>query len=143
MKTIKIGHTTIARILIGLVFIINIQCAIVFIVGPSHYMYGFGLDGAAGAQTVRAFGLLFIMWNVPYAFALVNPKKYRVSLIEAVIMQAIGFIGESCILLIGGSYSIPIENTLKRFIVFDGIGLIFLLIALCFVSMKKLSTSAK
>ena len=100
-------------------------------------MYGFGLEGAAGEQIVRALGLLFIMWNVPYAFALANPIRHRTALIEAVIMQAIGLIGETYILLVGGPYSFPIENTLKRFILFDGIGFVFLLIALLFMMKKK------
>ena len=127
----------IARTLIGLVFVINIQCAGVFLLNPSPYMYGFGLEGAVGEQIVRALGLLFIMWNVPYAFALANPIKHRTALIEAVIMQAIGLIGETYILLVGGPYSFPIENTLKRFILFDGIGFVFLLIALLFMMKKK------
>jgi len=133
----------IARILIGLVFLINIQCALVFLFNPSPYMVGFGLEGTAGEQIVRALGLLFIMWNVPYAFALANPKKHRISLIEAVIMQAIGLIGETSILLVGGPYPSPIESTLKRFILFDGIGLVFLLIALWFGRVKKTPTLAR
>jgi len=133
----------IARILIGLVFLANIQCALVFLINPSSYIYGFGLEGAAGEQIVRALGLLFLMWNVPYAFALTNPIKRRVSLIEAVIMQAVGLIGETSILWFGGPYPLPVENTLTRFILFDGIGLIFLLIALWLAGKKKLPTAAR
>ena len=133
----------IARILIGLVFLVNIQCALVFLFNPLPYMVGFGLEGMAGEQIVRAFGLLFIMWNVPYAFALANPVKHRISLIEAVIMQAIGLIGETSILLIGGPYLSPIESTLKLFILFDGIGLAFLLMALWFARVKKSPTSTR
>ena len=106
-------------------------------------MVGFGLEGAAGEQIVRALGLLFVMWNVPYAFALANPIKHRVSLIEAAIMQAIGLIGETSILMVGGPYPSPIESTLKRFILFDGIGLVFLLMAVWFARVKKLPTSAR
>ena len=133
----------IARILIGLVFLVNIQCAGLFIFDPSSYTIGFGLEGAAGEQTVRAFGLLFVMWNVPYAFALANPIKHRISLIESVSMQAIGLIGETSILLVGGPYPSPIESTLKRFILFDGVGLVFLLIAVWFAGKKKLPTAAR
>ena len=132
----------ITRILIGLVFIANIQCALVFLINPSPYIVGFGLEGAAGEQIVRALGLLFVMWNVPYAFALAHPRKHRMSLIEAVIMQAVGLIGETCILWFGGPYPLPIETTLTRFILFDGIGLIFLLIAVWLVRKDKLPTAA-
>ena len=131
-----------ARVLIGFVFLANIQCASVFLINPSSYIFGFGLEGAAGEQIVRALGLLFIMWNVPYAFALANPIKHRVSLIEAVIMQAVGLIGETSILWLGGPYPSPIEHTLTRFILFDGVGLVFLLIALWLVRKNKLLTAA-
>jgi len=133
----------IARILIGLVFLVNTQCALVFLFNPSPYMVGFGLEGIVGEQIVRALGLLFMMWNVPYAFALANPEKHRISLIEAVIMQAIGLVGETSILLIGGPYPSPIESTLIRFILFDGIGLVFLIIAFGFTGKKNLPTSAR
>jgi len=132
-----------ARILIGFVFLANIQCAGAFLFYPAAYMHGFGLDSVVGEQMVRAMGLLFVMWNVPYAFALANPIKYRMSLIEAVIMQAIGLIGETSILLVGGPYPSLIENTIKRFILFDGIGLVLLLMAVWFAGKKKLSTSAR
>ena len=52
-------------------------------------------------------------------------------------MQAIGFIGETGILLVGGPYPYPIECTLRRFILFDGLGLVFLLFAFLFVMKKK------
>ena len=120
----------ISRILIGLVFLANIQCAGAFVLAPAAYMHGFGLDSAAGEQMVRALGLLFVMWNVPYVFALADPLKHHVSLVEAVIMQAIGLIGEAAILLLGGTYPPPITNTITRFIVFDGLGLLLLIAAL-------------
>jgi hypothetical protein len=85
--------TLLVRGLIAIVLWWNFQCALVFILNPAGYMGGFGLEGVAGAQMVRGLGLLFVMWNVPYAFALANPARNRVSLIEAVVMQAIGLIG--------------------------------------------------
>ena len=100
-------------------------------------MHGFGLEGVVGEQMVRALGLLFVMWNVPYAFALADPFKHRVSLIEAVSMQAIGLVGESAILLLGGPFPAPIPETITRFIVFDGIGLLLLVVALIQVQVKK------
>jgi hypothetical protein len=104
---------------------------------PAAYMHGFGLDSVVGEQMVRALGLLFVMWNVPYGFALANPVKYRSSLIEAVIMQGIGLFGETAILLLGGPFPLPITTTITRFIVFDGIGLILLAAALLQVQIKK------
>ena len=119
----------IARILIGSVFLINVQCALLFIWAPGDYSYSFELSGAPGAAAVRAIGVLFLMWNVPYAFALFNPVKYRNSLVEAMIMQAIGLVGESLILsMLPAQYAIA-RLSITRFIIFDGAGLLALLLA--------------
>ncbi|OIO95144.1 MAG: hypothetical protein AUK03_05880 [Anaerolineae bacterium CG2_30_64_16] len=60
------------------------------------------------------------MWNVPYFVALLHPVLHRVSLYEAIAMQAIGLVGESLILwsLPGGHPAVG--ETLARFIAFDG-----------------------
>jgi|APSaa5957512622_1039677.scaffolds.fasta_scaffold103604_3 hypothetical protein len=129
----------IPRVLIGLVLLVNIQCAGAFVLHPVAYMGGFGLEGIVGEQMVRAMGVLFLMWNVPYAFALVHPRKYRSSLIEALIMQTIGLVGETAILLLGGPYPSPVELTITRFIIFDGIGLGLLAAALSLVQIDKQS----
>jgi hypothetical protein len=127
----------ISRVLIGLVLLVNLQCAGVFMIDPAAYMGGFGLEAELGEQMVRAMGLLFLMWNVPYVFALIDPRKYRHSLVEAVIMQAIGLVGETAILLFGGPYAPPIGSTITRFIIFDGIGLVLLAGALLKVQIEE------
>ena len=114
----------------------NLQCALAFLADPAAYRTGFGLSGEAGAGMIRGMGLLFVMWNVPYIFACLNPLKHRTSLIEANIMQAIGLIGETWILF-SVDYSNPfITASVMRFIVFDGGGLVLLLIAY-FLTAKK------
>jgi len=120
---------TLARVLICVVLFFNLQSAAVFIARPAAYIDGFGLEGLAGAQMVRGMGVLFVMWNVPYIFALLNPAWNRISLIEAIVMQAIGLAGETLILLLGGPNSGQITATIKRFIVFDGVGLLLLVTA--------------
>ena len=46
-------------------------------------MGGLGLEGIIGEQMVRGMGVLFLMWNIPYIFALANPiRKQGRSLIE-------------------------------------------------------------
>lgn len=127
------------RLLIGAVLFFNLQCAAAFLANPSAYVAGFGLSGEAGAGMLRGMGLLFVMWNVPYVFACYHPVKYRVSLIEALIMQAIGLLGETWILF-GGSYdNALINSTVLRFIVFDGGGLALLLLAFLLSIPKKSS----
>jgi hypothetical protein len=122
-----------ARLLIGVVFFFNLQCAVVFILNPGAYTAGFELTGAAGEGMLRGMGLLFLMWNVPYAVALSHPRRRRVSLLEAVAMQALGFFGETLLLGLPGGHP-ALVDTVGRFILFDGVGLALLVTALWLVS---------
>jgi len=117
------------RILIGAVFLWNVQCAIAFLAAPVTYAPGFELSGAPGEAMVRGLGVLFLMWNVPYLVALLDPVRHRTSLYEAVAMQAIGLAGESLILWTLGGGHPATGSTVLRFIAFDGAGLIALLLA--------------
>lgn len=120
----------IARVLIGLVTFFNLQCAVYFLFQPADYAPGFELTGVPGSAIIQGMGVLFLMWNIPYLFALVNPLKYTVSLVEAVIMQAVGVIGETLLLLaLKGEHPL-IKASVLRFILFDGGGLVLLIIAL-------------
>lgn len=118
-----------ARLLIGAVLLINVQCALAFLFWPSAYAPSFELAGAPGAAAVRGTGLLFLMWNVPYAFALSDPLRRRVSLVEALIMQALGVVGESMIAALLPPEQQVLRGSLLRFILFDGAGLLALLAA--------------
>lgn len=115
-----------ARMLIGMVLVINVWCALAFLIWPGTYAGSFELSGAVGDAMLRGLGILFLMWNVPYAVAVCHPIRYRVSLLEALAMQTIGLIGESYIYI-----SLPIINSLtrsslERFIFFDSLGLLLL-----------------
>jgi hypothetical protein len=123
------GRNWLARFFVGLVLFVNLQCAVLFLIKPELYVAGFELSGAVGMSMVRAFGLLFLMWNVPYGAAFLNPEKFRISLYEAILMQAIGFIGE--VILIGSVSTdhAAIHSTIQRFIIFDGVGLTALILA--------------
>lgn len=118
-----------ARLLIGAVLFFNVQCALAFLIWPDAYAPGFALAGVPGAAAVRATGILFLMWNVPYVVAFSSPLRRRVSLYEAVAMQAIGFIGESLLAAGLPPGSDVLRASLLRFIVFDGGGLLALLLA--------------
>lgn len=127
-----------ARVLIGLVLIINVQSAVVFFANPAGFAPAYELSGVSGSAAIRGFAVLFLMWNIPYGVALVNPVKYRVSLYEAIAMQTIGLVGESIIFS-----TLPVENavlrgSILRFIIFDGLGLVALIAAGC-VSKSKTS----
>jgi hypothetical protein len=129
----------IARILIGVVAFLNLQAAVFFIFNPGGYAPGFELAGVPGEAMVQGMGVLFLMWNIPYIFALVNPLRHFVSLIEAVIMQGIGVFGESVLLLTRKGEHPQIHASVLRFIIFDGGGLLFLLAALLLMVFYKRS----
>ncbi len=117
------------RILILCVFAVNIQCAAAFLLIPASFAPSFELSGPVGEAMLRGLGVLFLMWNVPYLVAAWQPQQHRLSLAEAVAMQAIGVIGETAIWL-----ALPLEHavvrlSLLRFILFDSAGLVFLLAA--------------
>jgi hypothetical protein len=119
----------IARVFIGLVLLINVQCALVFWLNPSTFAPAYELFGIPGQAAIRGFAVLFLMWNVPYGVALINPVKYRISLLEAIAMQSIGLIGETLILWGIPAHHAVLRNSVLRFIIFDGSGLIALLAA--------------
>ncbi len=118
-----------ARILIGLVVLDNLACALLFLISPSDYVLSFELQGAAGNVMIQGIGLLFVMWCVPYVFALVNPRKFRISLLEAILMQAIGLAGESILLAMLSPELTILHTIVLRFIVFDAAGLALLFLA--------------
>ena len=119
----------IGRFLILIVFFWNVQAAVLFLLRPQDYAPGFELVGVPGQSIIQGIGLLFLMWNVPYFVALLNPVKFRVSLIEAILMQAIGVIGESILRAVLPEGHMLIAVSVARFIWFDGGGLVLLLLA--------------
>jgi hypothetical protein len=118
-----------ARFLIGFVFLFNVQCALVFLIWPEKYVGSFELSGAPGEAMLRGLGVLFLMWNVPYAVAIWNPVRYRLALWIAIAMQAIGLVGEIWIALLLPVELVEIRSTISRFVVFDATGLLLLSVA--------------
>ena len=129
MKNKEFARLLLPRLLIFLVLAMNLQCALAYIFNPLPYVAPFELSGEPGRAAVVGIGILFVMWQVPYVFALVHPERNRRSLLEAILMQAIGLVGESLLLR-----SIPLAHTalrasILRFIIFDAGGLLLLLTA--------------
>ncbi len=129
-----------ARALIALVTFFNLQCAAAFLLWPARFTPGFELSGTAGSAAVQGMGLLFVMWNVPYLVALTHPVRRRISLYEAVAMQAIGFLGESLLLALLPDSHPALSATVLRFMAFDGAGLLALLAALALTMRRKESS---
>ena len=126
-----------ARFIIGIVTFLNLECAISFLIKPGMYAPAYELSGMVGNAMIQAMGLLFVMWNVPYVVALIHPLKYRLSFIEAVIMQGIGALGETILLLtLPGDHPI-LTSSITRFIFFDGGGFILLLAGILLIRGKQ------
>ena len=86
---------------------------------------------------MAGYGILFLMWQVPYIFALLHPARFCVSLLQALIMQAIGLIGESILLsTIPANFQL-LRGSILRFIIFDGAGVLILLTAVWVIWHQK------
>lgn len=118
-----------ARLLIAVVVVWNLQCALVFLLTPGVFAPGFELTGVPGEAALRGIAVLFVMWNIPYLLALWHPHRHRISLWEALAMQAVGVIGESVILFTLPAGYATLQSSLLRFIIFDFSGLVALGIA--------------
>ena len=118
-----------ARGLIGVVILFNFQAALVFLLWPDSYISAFEQEGVIGEAMLRGLGVLFLMWNVPYAVALWNPIRYRISLYEALAMQTIGLVGESIIYATLPEIHNLMRASILRFIAFDALGLLLLISA--------------
>jgi hypothetical protein len=119
----------IARGLIGLTILWNLQAALAFLLWTERYINAFELEGMVGAAMLRGLGVLFVMWNIPYLVALWHPIQHRISLYEALAMQSIGLLGEVLIYLTLPATHDVLNASILRFIAFDAAGLLLLLIA--------------
>jgi hypothetical protein len=115
-----------ARLLIAMVIAWNLQAALLFFLNPQAFSPGFELGGVAGSAAMRGFAVLFVMWNIPYLVALWEPHRNRVSLLEALVMQTLGVMGESIILITLPVGHAVLHSSLLRFIAFDSAGLVAL-----------------
>ncbi len=121
--------TWFARVVVAVVFLVNMQCAVSFIVDPSPYMAGFELSGAAGRVAVRGLGIAFLMWNATYPLVVVSPVRQRVLFGVVIVQQLIGFVGEIWLATTIGTGHAVLQASIGRFALFDGAGLLLMLIA--------------
>ena len=118
-----------ARLLVLIVFFININCAFSFIFSPQDYIASYELAGAPGLAALQGIGVTFLMWNATYPPVIIHPDRHRVLFIVVLAQQVIGLIGESIILLtLPEGHELLVES-IMRFIAFDAGGLILLLAA--------------
>lgn len=113
-----------ARVTVGAVFLMNVSCALAFILQPEKYSPGFEVAGVPGRIYVQGMGILFLMWNATYPPVIFQPIRYRALFVVVLIQQAIGFAGETWLWLTLPAGHSLLRATGLRFMLFDGIGLI-------------------
>jgi len=117
------------KLLILAVVVVNLQSAVQFLTQPEIYVSSFELVGLPGEVAIRGYGVLFLMWSVPYLVAAWNPYQYRIALYEAITMQSIGLVGESIIhSSLPTNYAL-LRTAILRFIFVDALGLFMLIFA--------------
>ena len=131
-----------ARITVGAVFLMNVSCALAFILQPESYSPGFEVAGVPGRIYVQGLGILFLMWNATYPLVIFHPIRYRALFVVVLIQQAIGFTGETWLWLTLPAGHSPLRATGLRFIIFDGIGLITMAGAYWLLRKSKTSKSS-
>lgn len=122
-----------ARGAVGLVFVVNVACALAFILRPGDYAPSFELPGLAGKIAVQGFGILFLMWNATYPLVIFQPGKNRLLFAVVLIQQFIGVLGESWLWLSLPAGHPALQVSGLRFIQFDGFGLLLMGAAYCFL----------
>ena len=106
------------------VFVVNVQCAISFIVNPSGYAGAYELSGVPGEVAVQGIGVAFLMWNVTYPAVIASPRRFRALGVVVLVQQAIGLVGESLILAGLPAGHDVLAASIERFIAFDAFGLV-------------------
>jgi hypothetical protein len=122
------------RLTVGFVFIVNVECAMAFILHPEKYTAGFEVSGEVGNVIVQSIGILFLMWNATYPLVIFRPQSHTTLLLVILCQQAIGVIGETWLWLELPDGHTALAATGLRFIMFDSFGL--LLMGLAFGLMK-------
>lgn len=134
------------RVCFALVFIVNIQCALSYVVMPESFTGGFQLSGIPGVVAVQGIGVAFLTWNATYPVFIVSPLRFKTLGIVVVIQQIIGLVGESVILLDLPSMGYAqLAESISRFILFDALGLVIMAASLAFLFfvLKRISTIRK
>ena len=112
-----------ARIAVGAVFLVNVWCALAFIIDPRSYVGGFELGGVTGTVVVQSFGILFLMWNATYPPVIWDPVRHRTLFAIVLAQQLIGVVGEIALWTALPAGHDTLLDTGLRFLRFDAAGL--------------------
>lgn len=125
-----------ARIVVAAVFLINVQCALSFVLQPASFAGAYELSGVSGNVAVQGIGVAFLMWNATYPVVIANPRRYRAVFLIVLAQQAIGLVGETAILLGLPAGHEVLAASILRFIAFDAAGLIAMLAAFAALQLR-------
>lgn len=125
-----------ARIVVAAVFLINVQCALSFVLQPASFAGAYELSGVSGNVAVQGIGVAFLMWNATYPAVIANPRRYRAGFLIVLAQQAIGLVGETAILLGLPAGHEVLAASILRFIAFDAAGLIAMLAAFAALQLR-------
>lgn len=114
------------RICFTIVFVVNVHCALGYVISPSDFAGGFQLSGVEGAVAVQGIGIAFLMWNATYPLFIVSPQRFRVLGFVVLAQQIIGLVGESAIYLNLPAGFAQLAESINRFIAFDAFGLVIM-----------------
>ena len=118
------------RIAYALVFAVNVQCAVSFVLWPDAYAPAYELAGTAGAVAVQGLGVAFLMWNATYPAVIASPRRFRALAVVVLVQQAIGLVGESWIRSTLPNGHAALAASIDRFVAFDAAGLVLMAAAL-------------
>ena len=118
----------VTRVCFSAVFVMNIICAFQFILFPDSFAPSYELAGRSGQAAIQGIGVAFLMWNTTYPAFIFNPSKYSILGIVILIQQIIGLLGESLIASTLSSDHFMLIESITRFIIFDGVGLIVMML---------------
>lgn len=131
------------RIAFAVVFFLNVQCAVQFILWPGSFTGSYELSGVAGEAAVRGLGIAFLMWNCTYPAVIIRPERFKALGVVVLVQQAIGLVGETLLSVsLPGGHAI-LQGGISRFALFDGLGLVLMLVTFIWmmVALRQSSTS--
>lgn len=128
-----------ARVAVAIVFALNVQCALQFVLWPEAFAGAYELSGVAGEAAVRGLGVAFLMWNATYPAVIANPRRFQTLYAVVLAQQAIGLVGETGILLGLPAGHDVLAASILRFIAFDAGGLVLMAAAFAWMLIRKRS----
>lgn len=131
-----------ARLAVALVFVVNVQAAVSFLLFPENYLASYELSGVPGTIALQGLAIAFLMWNATYPLVIVDPYRYRVVFGIVLAQQVIGLVGESILLLTMESGHAQLSESILRFISFDSFGLLLMGLAALALALTLKKTSS-